>query len=125
MGIYLLKVVPPDINRKVITQELEIQIRHISSAELTETNSATIGNDSENQIRHIPCAEFKGVPIELLVNKLPYSHLKVISKIEDFVKRTFYELESIRGSWLNLLNELFYFQSKLHSLKLNYPDCRI
>ena len=39
------------------------------------------------------------IPAEKLFNRLPYSHLKFISKIENPVKRAFYEMETMRGCW--------------------------
>lgn len=71
-------------------------IRHTLSAEFTEP------------IRHSVCAELQTselqhnkwrIPAERLFNKLPYSHLKFISKIENPIKRAFYEMEAIRGCW--------------------------
>ena len=72
------------------------EIRHTLSAEFVEP------------IRHTPTAELQNVDIQTenwqmpaskLFNKLPYSHLKFISKIENPVKRSFYEMESMRGCW--------------------------
>ncbi|HIR73804.1 MAG TPA: DUF1016 family protein [Candidatus Coprenecus pullicola] len=72
------------------------EIRHTLSAEFVES------------IRHTPTAELQNVDIQTenwqmpaskLFNKLPYSHLKFISKIENPVKRSFYEMESMRGCW--------------------------
>ena len=72
------------------------EIRHTLSAEFTEP------------IRHSVCAELQtseiqynkwSIPAERLFNKLPYSHLKFISKIENPTKRAFYEMEAIRGCW--------------------------
>ena len=72
------------------------EIRHTLSAEFTEP------------IRHTPCAKLHtadnqinnwNIPAEKLFNRLPYSHLKFISKIENPVKRAFYEMEAIRGCW--------------------------
>lgn len=71
-------------------------IRHTLSAEFTEP------------IWHTVCAELQptdnqlnkwNIPAEKLFNRLPYSHLKFISKIENPVKRAFYEMEAIRGCW--------------------------
>lgn len=71
-------------------------IRHTLSAEFTEP------------IRHTPCAELHkednrahnwNIPAEKLFNKLPYSHLKFISKIENPIKRAFYEMEAMRSCW--------------------------
>ena len=72
------------------------EIRHTLSTEFTEP------------IRHSVCAELQtseiqynkwSIPAERLFNKLPYSHLKFISKIENPTKRAFYETEAIRGCW--------------------------
>ena len=72
------------------------EIRHTPSAEFTEP------------IRHSMCAELQtselqqskwNISTERLFNKLPYSHLKFISKIENPIKRAFYEMEAIRGCW--------------------------
>lgn len=72
---------------------LTSQIRHTLSAEFTEP------------IRHTVCAELHtadnqinnwNIPAEKLFNRLPYSHLKFISKIENPVKRAFYEMEAMR-----------------------------
>ena len=72
------------------------EIRHTLSAEFTEP------------IRHSVYAELQtpeiqynkwSIPAERLFNKLPYSHLKFISKIENPTKRAFYEMEAIRGCW--------------------------
>ena len=61
-----------------------------------------------NEIRHTLSAELQtseiqynkwSIPAERLFNKLPYSHLKFISKIENPTKRAFYEMEAIRGCW--------------------------
>ena len=61
-----------------------------------------------NVIRHTLSAELQtseiqynkwSIPAERLFNKLPYSHLKFISKIENPTKRAFYEMEAIRGCW--------------------------
>lgn len=72
------------------------EIRHTLSAEFT------------GPIRHSVCAELQisevqqnkwSIPAERLFNKLPYSHLKFISKIKNPIKRAFYEMEAIRGCW--------------------------
>jgi len=39
------------------------------------------------------------VPPERLVNQLSYSHLRMLVELEDDLKRTFYEIECIRGNW--------------------------
>ena len=72
---------------------------HLLSARATEFTEP---------IRHTVCAELHtadnqinnwNIPAEKLFNRLPYSHLKFISKIENPVKRAFYEMETMRGCW--------------------------
>ena len=38
-------------------------------------------------------------PPEMLINKLSFSHIREIMKIEDPLERFFYEMESIKGTW--------------------------
>lgn len=95
------------------------EIRHTLSAEFVES------------IRHTPTAELQNVDIQTenwqmpaskLFNKLPYSHLKFISKIENPVKRSFYEMESMRGCWSareleRQIHSLYYERSGLSQNK--------
>ena len=95
------------------------EIRHTLSAEFVEP------------IRHTPTAELQNVDIQTenwqmpaskLFNKLPYSHLKFISKIENPVKRSFYEMESVRGCWSareleRQIHSLYYERSGLSQNK--------
>lgn len=39
------------------------------------------------------------IPGEKLISKLSYSHLELLLPIENQIKRTFYELEAIKGTW--------------------------
>ena len=84
------------------------EIRHTLSAEFTEPIRHTLSAEFTEPIRHTPCAELHtadnqinnwNIPAEKLFNRLPYSHLKFISKIENPVKRAFYEMETMRGCW--------------------------
>ena len=91
-----LYLVYPQLKEQVLHYIMANEIRHTLSAEFTEP------------IRHSVCAELQtseiqhnkwNIPAERLFNKLPYSHLKFISKIENPTKRAFYEMEAIRGCW--------------------------
>ena len=92
-----LYIVYPQLKEQVLHYIMAgNEIRHTLSAEFTEP------------IRHSECAELQtseiqynkwSIPAERLFNKLPYSHLKFISKIENPTKRAFYEMEAIRGCW--------------------------
>jgi len=39
------------------------------------------------------------IPPDKLINRLSYSHLELIVDLDDELKRVFYEIECIRGSW--------------------------
>ena len=92
-----LYIVYPQLKEQVLHYIMAgNEIRHTLSAEFTEP------------IRHSVYAELQtpeiqynkwSIPAERLFNKLPYSHLKFISKIENPTKRAFYEMEAIRGCW--------------------------
>lgn len=94
-------------------------IRHTPSAEFIAP------------IRHTPSAELQlsekqshelVLPSEKLFNRLPYSHLKSISQIDNPTKRIFYELEAIRGCWSfreleRQIDSLYYERSGLSKNK--------
>lgn len=92
-----LYLVYPQLKEQILHYIMSgYEIRHTLSAEFTEP------------IRHTVCAELHeadnqihnwNIPAERLFNRLPYSHLKFISKIENPVKRAFYEMEAMRGCW--------------------------
>lgn len=68
--------------------------------EIRRTPSAESNNAS---IRRTLTAELAQqtwqVPTEKLFYRIPLSHLTVLSKIEDPLKRAFYEIETIKGCW--------------------------
>ena len=72
------------------------EIRHSLTAEFTEpirhSASAKLQQDDKEYNKWIN-------PAAKIFNKIPYTHLKHIAKIENPVKRAFYEMETIRGCW--------------------------
>ena len=115
-----LYIVYPQLKEQVLHYIMAgNEIRHTLSAEFTEP------------IRHSVCAELQtpeiqynkwSIPAERLFNKLPYSHLKFISKIENPTKRAFYEMEAIRGCWSareleRQISSLYYERSGLSKNK--------
>lgn len=86
---------------------------------------------SGNEIRHLPSAELQTIdiqrndyqiPANKIFNKIPYTHLKYISKIENPIQRAFYEMETIRGCWSvkeleRQINSLYYERSGLSKNK--------
>ncbi|MCL2282639.1 MAG: DUF1016 N-terminal domain-containing protein [Fibromonadales bacterium] len=67
--------------------QIENEIRRTVSGELNFT------------IRRTLSAESYGTPAKQLLRKLPYSHLLLISSIDNSLKLNFYEMESINGNW--------------------------
>jgi len=60
------------------------------------------------------------VPGNKIIEKLSYSHIELILNIEDSLKRTFYEIECIKGTWSvrelkRQINSLYFERSGLSS----------
>ena len=114
--------------RQTMSAELGIDNLSIAAVE-----SANLIDAAEIQIRHTACAELQTIgnggvlsPLEplKLFNRLPYSHMKRLSKIEDPMKRAFYEVEAIAGCWTDRelerqINSLYYERSGFSSDKAN------
>ena len=96
----------------------------------SENESVTIRRTStaefETAIRRTASAEFEReewqVPAEKLFYRIPLSHLTLISKIEDPLKRAFYEIETIKGCWTydeldRQISTLYYERSGLSKSK--------
>ncbi|MCL2144789.1 MAG: PDDEXK nuclease domain-containing protein [Endomicrobia bacterium] len=99
----------PQISDEIHSFLPDISIRHLSSA---KTSSV---------IRHSASAELK-LSGKMLVNKLSYTHLRWIMKIDNPAKRAFYEIEAIKGCWSvaeleRQINTLYYERSGLSKNK--------
>lgn len=119
-----------DIHAATIRQTMsaELELRSFSNTAIESTKAP---ETSEIQIRHTACAELQTIrnggvlsPLEpsKLFNRLPYSHIKSLSKIEDPIKRAFYEVETIAGCWTDRelerqINSLYYERSGFSSSK--------
>lgn len=93
--------------RHSLTAEFAEPIRHLVSAELQ-----TIDNKHD---------DWK-VPADKIFNRIPYTHLKYIVRIDNPIKRAFYEMETIRGCWSvkeleRQINSLYYERSGLSKNK--------
>lgn len=77
------------------TNQEGISIRQTASAESQNIDLQLIA------IRRTTSADLEKwqTPPEKLLFQLPYSHLLLISKIDEPIKRAFYESETIRGCW--------------------------
>lgn len=72
------------------------EIRHSLTAEFTES----IRHSLSAELQHVDNEGYEWInPATKIFNKIPYTHLKHISKIDNPVKRAFYEMETIRGCW--------------------------
>lgn len=71
-----------------ISQTVSDQLETVIAKKLPLKISQTVSDQS-----------VKGVPAEKLIQKLSFSHFVELLQIDDFVKRTFYEVESMKGTW--------------------------
>jgi len=83
------------ISNYLETNQEGISIRQTASAKSQNVDLQSIA------IRRTTSAELEKwqTPPEKLLFQLPYSHLLLISKIDEPIKRAFYESETIRGCW--------------------------
>ncbi|WP_310994174.1 DUF1016 N-terminal domain-containing protein [Aequorivita marina] len=80
-----------------------------------------------NKIVGTPSPQLKSellVPAEKIITKLSYSHIEMLLKIDDSLKRTFYEIECIKGTWSvrelkRQITSLYYERSGLSAK----PNC--
>ena len=82
---------------------------------IMQTVSALIENPGDFKTKP---AKIPSVPPEKIISKLSFSHIVELIKIEDELKRTFYELECIKGTWSvrelkRQINSLYYERSGL------------
>ena len=85
-------------------------------------NSALTSAESSIAIRRPAVAEFKDMPVDLLVKRLPFTHLRILSNIDDPLKRIFYEIECVKGCWSKnelqrQINTLYFERSGLSKNK--------
>ncbi|GHT39403.1 hypothetical protein AGMMS49965_05310 [Bacteroidia bacterium] len=108
--------------RRSVTVESEIAIHRSVPGESETAICRTVSGESEIAIRRTVPVEFKGCPPALLIKRIPYTHLLEISKIDNPLKRAFYELETIKGTWSTRelerqINSLYYERSGLSKNK--------
>lgn len=71
---------------------------------------------------NIPTATKNTVPVELLIDKLSFTHIIELLKIDDNLKRTFYEVNAIKNNWTvemlkRSINTLLYERTGMSSNK--------
>ena len=122
---------------KVVVDYLGVNCPAVLSAVIPQRKALSEGNEAvtirrtstaefEKAIRRTASAEFEReewqVPAEKLFYRIPLSHLTLISKIEDPLKRAFYEIETIKGCWTydeldRQISTLYYERSGLSKSK--------
>lgn len=120
-------LLPFDTIKQIPNIEKEFLIWQMPFAELGTEKGHLLSAESTKPIRRLPTAEFKGTPIQLIVNKLSYTHLFKIINIDNYVKRTFYEMECIKGNWSvseldRQINSLYFERSGLSQNKEALSD---
>ena len=88
----------PQIQMYITSRSSDLSIRGLLTTETIQ--------DNDNQLNAIrgsmtPESEKSDltVPVEKLLEKLSYTHIEQLLTVEDELKRTFYELECIKGTW--------------------------
>ena len=86
-----LYLVYPQLKEEILRYVMSgNEIRHSLTAEFTEPIRHSIS--AELQISEVQGNNWK-IPANKIFNKIPYTHLKYISKIENPVRRAFYEMK--------------------------------
>ena len=92
----------------------ELQISQTLSAKLQNSdNQQTTDQTVKNEL-----ADYTGVDVNKLTGKLSFSHLVELISISDPLKRTYYEIECIKGNWSvrelrRQINSLYFERSGL------------
>jgi predicted nuclease of restriction endonuclease-like (RecB) superfamily len=104
----------PENIRGTVYPILEEAIRGTVSAELFHSNNQSLAiiqtpTEQSNEI---------SIPPDKIISRLSFSHLAELLEIKDSLKRTFYELECIKGTWSvrelkRQINSLYFERSGL------------
>lgn len=87
---------------------LSDQLQQLGFNQIVQTSTAQLHNNENQQfeIMQLPTAQFKNtlpndfqVPPNKLIERLSFTHLALLFPIDDPLKRTFYEIECMKGSW--------------------------
>lgn len=115
----------PDLFKKGIIQALPEQLENTIIRTLPEQLQNSIGQTASDQLQIIDNKFIKTdylIPPDKTITKLSFSHLEELIKIENPLKRAFYEIECITGTWSTRelqrqINSLYYERSALSENK--------
>ncbi len=100
LGIEVINYIGNNLSSIPLT-DIELKALTPENNDFTIRRSATA--ESDTPIRRSVTAEFKReewqVPADKLFYRIPTTHLIGLSKIDDPLKRAFYEIETIKGCW--------------------------
>lgn len=82
---------------QILISQLENQIGQTVSAQLQiiGNEDVSIGQSVSAQLTQMQT----GAPPKKIINQLSFSHITLLLAFDDALKRAFYEIEAIRGSW--------------------------
>ena len=84
--------------RQTLSDKSSSPIRQTLSVEFKLEKGQTLSDESEKLISQSATEEFM-LPGKEIIEKLSFSHISELIKIDDQLKRSFYEVECIRGVW--------------------------
>jgi predicted nuclease of restriction endonuclease-like (RecB) superfamily len=99
----------PQIRPLIVNQIDGLPIRWLLTSELETNDNQSIWGSLTSEFQ-LADFQLKG---ELIVQNLSYTHIEQLIRIEDNLKRTYYELECIKGTWSvrelkRQINSLYY-----------------
>lgn len=89
----------PQILNALPSQLKKIGLENTFQISQTLSDQLQISNNKEVIISPTLSDQSLMVPIDKLLNNLSFSHLTELLAIKDSLKRTFYEIETIKGNW--------------------------
>lgn len=100
---YIYTEIQSQTMMKVIRQPLTDELKNTNNETVTIRQSLTDELDSvqniEKRIHQLATDQSLRVSAKKIITKLSFTHIAELIKIDDQLKRTFYEIECINGTW--------------------------
>lgn len=109
-------------NQTLSEQLLNESLSHVLPKQIIKHKSQKSQTTSDQFVNRDKSQSIPDVPPNELINNLSFSHFVELIKIKDNLKRTFYEIECIKGTWSlrelkRQINSLYYERSGLSNNK--------